>query len=751
MAMDKIITLLFALLLTPVFAFPQYHIQGKITDEKGTGVKGASIYLYKNGELTVHTHSAASGEYHTGNIPQGKYNMVISHIGFRNQEDSVAVPNQDVTLDFILETESTMLDSVVVEGRLSRTTSKGYVFYLSQKAKESGNPFVALQEIPLIYSDPINESVRSADGQAMAILIDGMRVNSGISPIDPSRIKSVEIEDVVGAKYMRQGVKRVMNIKLKKTTSLYTYEQLSARADYPKKDYFIMPKFEIGNSSISFYGDASPGAGHSRKENRYSLVTPVLAKEYWGESENKNREFDYSFMTKWRMGEKDYLAAYIQGNISKETNDYLSHGEQNKHSIVRNNTSEYHSHLFSATAYYKHLFAEDEELEAYAVYSDNRADNTNNLEEHIDGKGGENYQKYSNDRKLMTLTLDYSKDFDNGGSLNFGNETQYSYDRIESTGTGSHLYGHHRLNEFVFAGYSGQLMRRLTYNAMAGMEYVSMKSDSISHHYLKPRMSLHAFYNITNSIKTGVSYRYSNTAPDVTLLNPYNTSADTLLISRGNPFLMPSKTHTFGIDVSYFDKGLSLSANMSYGISNDIAKSVSMTLDNGGLLTTYRNEDRFRSLKMQLNLLWLKNGYTLLMNTAHNVDYYTTAGAKKYFTAMLFIRKKWGDFEVQTSLNYQNYIHTEFSRTKNFNPTSTLVLSYGFTPDIVLSVGCTSFIGNPRSKTTISTGAYRSVSYSTERTFTPWILFRWTLRKNDKTKIDFDNDIMKDHEGKIRL
>ncbi len=44
----------------------------------------------------------------------------------------------------------------------------------------------------------------------MLILVIGMRVNSGVSPIDPARIKSVEIIDVVSAIYA-PGVKRVVN------------------------------------------------------------------------------------------------------------------------------------------------------------------------------------------------------------------------------------------------------------------------------------------------------------------------------------------------------------------------------------------------------------------------------------------------------------------------------------------------------------------------------------------------------------
>lgn len=191
---------IFTFLLMPVFAFSQYCMQGKVTDEIGTGINEAQIYLYLNGELEALAHTNTNGEYRTGKVPQGKYHVVVSCMGFTSKDDSVAI-YQDVTMDFILETRSIMLDSVVVQARNSRLTSRGHVFFLSKKARESGNPFVALQEIPLLYSDPVSESVRSSDGQSMMILIDGMRVNSGIGPIDPSRIKSVEIIDVVGQVY----------------------------------------------------------------------------------------------------------------------------------------------------------------------------------------------------------------------------------------------------------------------------------------------------------------------------------------------------------------------------------------------------------------------------------------------------------------------------------------------------------------------------------------------------------------------
>lgn len=740
---------IFMFLLIPVSAFSQYCMQGKVTDEIGTGINEAQIYLYLNGELEALARTNTNGEYRTGKVPQGKYQVVASCMGFASKDDSVAI-ERDVTQDFILETRSFMLDSVVVMGRSSRLTSKGHVFYLSKKARQSGNPFVALQEIPLLYSDPITESVRSSDGQSMMILIDGMRVNSGISPIDPSRIKSVEIIDVVGAKYMRQGVKRIMNIKLKET-SLYTYLQLSARADYPERSYFASPKFEIGNSSISVYGDASFSTGHNWQTSSYNLETPVLTKEYAGESKSKIKDYDYSLMAKWRISARDYFAAYVQGNASKEASRNTSSGEQNEYSITRNSTNDYHSNLFSATSYYKHLFSDKEEMEIYAVYSDNHAKNTSSLEESLNGMGDVNTLKYDNDRKLTTLTLDYSKDFDNGGSLNIGNEMQYSYDRIENIGIGNYVFKHHRFNEFLFAGYNGILTRKLTYDATAGMEYVSMKSDSIHHHYLRPRLSFGMYCNITSSLSTKVSYTYSNTSPSVGMLNPYNISADTLLVSHGNPFLMPSKTHTFGCNTSYFSGGLALGTSVSYGISRDIIEPVHLADDNGVLLTTYKNMGRFRSLQLKCSVSWRIKGWFLLMDMAYNVNYYTIVGAKKHFTGILLLSKKWGKFEIRTNFSYQNYINTEFTKTKNYNPESNLTLSYSFTPDILLSIGCTSYIGNPRSKTTVSNGTYKSITYTTKKTFTPWILFRWSIRKNDKKKIELENDIIRDHENKIKL
>ena len=52
----------------------------------------------------------------------------------------------------------------------------------------------------------------------------------------------------------------------------------------------------------------------------------MLVKSYSGDSKGKEVDYDYSLMPKWRISEKDYFAAYIQGNVNRETNNNTSNG-----------------------------------------------------------------------------------------------------------------------------------------------------------------------------------------------------------------------------------------------------------------------------------------------------------------------------------------------------------------------------------------------------------------------------------------
>ena len=57
-------------------------ITGKITDQKGNPLADASIYLSQTSKGVT---SSASGEFILENLPDGKYDLVISAIGYETK------------------------------------------------------------------------------------------------------------------------------------------------------------------------------------------------------------------------------------------------------------------------------------------------------------------------------------------------------------------------------------------------------------------------------------------------------------------------------------------------------------------------------------------------------------------------------------------------------------------------------------------------------------------------------------------
>ena len=67
-------------------------------------------------------------------------------------------------------------------------TATGEIFHLFEKAKASGDPFLALREVPRLYSDMANRQIRMADGERPLILVNGNRFHQDIAAIDLKEI-----------------------------------------------------------------------------------------------------------------------------------------------------------------------------------------------------------------------------------------------------------------------------------------------------------------------------------------------------------------------------------------------------------------------------------------------------------------------------------------------------------------------------------------------------------------------------------
>ncbi len=115
------------LLLGVLFTFginAQTIIKGKVTDSKGVPVPGASVQIKNTGSGTS---SNTDGIYQLMvNLKNGKYEVMISSVGFTSSEKSITVnsTNGSFAFDAILKEDATGLDEVVVTGTSQGSTKK---------------------------------------------------------------------------------------------------------------------------------------------------------------------------------------------------------------------------------------------------------------------------------------------------------------------------------------------------------------------------------------------------------------------------------------------------------------------------------------------------------------------------------------------------------------------------------------------------------------------------------------------------
>ncbi|MEH6308186.1 SusC/RagA family TonB-linked outer membrane protein [Olivibacter sp. CPCC 100613] len=88
-------------------------IAGKVLDENNQPLPSASIQIK---ELNKSVGTNVDGNFSIANIPNGRYTLVASFVGYIAQEKAVTVSGQAVTVSFTMQPDAQGLDEVVVVG-----------------------------------------------------------------------------------------------------------------------------------------------------------------------------------------------------------------------------------------------------------------------------------------------------------------------------------------------------------------------------------------------------------------------------------------------------------------------------------------------------------------------------------------------------------------------------------------------------------------------------------------------------------
>lgn len=530
----------------------------------------------------------------------GNYNILLSregitHFGYDYMiscDTTFQIPPQDKTYN--------LDELVVVADNAPKITATGQIYKLSDKAKKSGNPYVALSEIPLLNVDISNQTVRTIEGDIPLVLIDGKYINSGIRPIDPRFIESVEITEVTNAKYLQLGVSKILNIKLKRNVSYYTYLEARTRHDIPIREGFGGANFEVGSRKFAISGSLFGDYLHHDKIKQ--SVTEFL------DNNSKHRNINHfsnghglegDIQMKWIPAKTEYFAAVVKGRLSKKKINADGTGMYDLSNYKSSQTNHDKDGGWLAGLFYEHTFKDGATFSSFEKYNRGVYDTDSRQAESITTdeilQTNDYWESSKSRRNQYTFTLDYNGADHKYGTIACGNNLQYTKDNDSNLATTPHDYAHvSTLSEYPYFTYS--LSRKKFFMMLSmGMQYMRIATVSDRNSWFRPRAAASFTFALPHRQSIRMVYHLDNELPLSSQLQTFNTSTDPWLRIGGNAYLVPMEKHSAYIMHDKAFPKLNMRTFAGYDLNRNMIESF---LKNDGdiVIQSYRNRGIYKDI-----------------------------------------------------------------------------------------------------------------------------------------------------------
>ncbi len=669
------------------------------------------------------------------------YEISVAHMGYSPCSLQTHF-SSDTALVVVLQPKTFELGEVVVTGQAARKiTATGEIFQLSQKAKKSGDPYKALSEIPLLDVDVVNQRVRTNAGESMLILIDGKLQNSGIQPIDPKFIDRVEISEVVSARFLKMGVSKILNIRLRKDRLLYVYTDLRSRHDIPLREGFGGANFEVGRKTFALSGSAFYSyLHHDKSDFAQSEASADVSRFVAGENIMNNHSWKGSLMMKWIPWETDYISAVVKGQLLSNTAHSHTEGQyvgKTSYPLNADYVSDTPDKGFLLGLYHEHTFKNTSTLTTYFLYNlsnssiDQRLSEQYNNEEHVTPVN------YDTRRNQYILSIDFDTQDQPYGDINLGNQFEYTADRDKDllVGTSLPVYTHLWSN-YTYAGYTNS-WNKLFYMASVGLENLGVEILNHSNVCWRPRVSTSLSWKLPRRQSLRIFYNLDNTLPSSSSLNTLNTSTNPMLRVEGNPYLVPEQSHLVGMNYNVDLKRFRMSFAATHYRKSDIVEPY--IYSNGETqIQSFRNNGTYKETEIAGNVRYSGNKIIVFAAATHTWKSFNGQPTKGVVGLNGYVRWDFSNFFIYSKIGWQNREYTPISTIKYESPLEAHVqIAWQATKHLYMSLGLPYFWGVKKQTTTIDQEAYKSWQHDRFKgmSLRPWLLISWTLRKNAKEAI----------------
>jgi hypothetical protein len=644
-----LLVVLFVCTFLPSFAAEELKpgvVKGEIIEQQTQQpIAFASIALIQpdTREIIAGVISDGEGKFSLKKVPYGEYQLVISFLGYKKKEVTVAVGKKSNPLEMgaiELEASAEQLDEVTVEEERLKGKQEvdRTVYTINERIqKMSTDGMDVLKYIPGVSVDFQDNVTLEGTGNILYRVNGVTRDKDFVAQLHPADINKIEVVTNPGVEY-EADVDAVINIVLKERTR---GGRGSITGETPNPDGYVMNQrvsLEYGNNKYRvFLSNRTHLESFDATQITETRITDgadqtSLFQEGSGNASWLNSSTNYG--VDLFLNDKNTLNLYgsYYYHASKQL-DYLQHGIQQLNGPL---TSEYDvdlneesaGHGFYNSLFYKHDFAQKGQSYTsqfnYYNYSSGNQNDYNYTYSYLDGELASplmvsRFQEIDNNRNMLEWKNDYTQVFGKTKmKAGYWSYFQWYNNTYEADQNASDDF---KFNEFRQEGYvsaSGSV-GKLNYSGGLRVAYSKSEIDSTAtNDYLEwlPQLSLQYKLSKASSLKLSVRRRLSR--PDMAQLNPFETMADSLTINRGNSNLNPQAINRvelqYGINIKsnyiapklYLDYSTNSIQQSSFINENSVSivapDNVGERYEYGAALTAAVSPIRWLKIKMNTRL-----------------------------------------------------------------------------------------------------------------------------------------------------
>jgi len=611
------------------------QIKGYIYNpEKTPAMFSTAILLNQDSVIIKGILTGEDGAFVFDKINAGKYFVKVTNIEFKNyvSKPILIKKNEQVVIDsIILATNSFKLNAVEIVGRkaLVEVHADKMVFNVASSVNSSGNNGLELlSKAPGVVVDMDNNIILQGKS-GVQIFIDGRPsrlsgkdLTNFLESIRSDNIESIEIITNPSSKYDAEGTGGIINIKLKKNTSLGFNGNVIG--SYSKG---VFPRSSIG-TTLNYSG---------RKINLFTTLnysddrfqTDIIESSYQNgylidkdsKSENHRKSYNFSGGMDYTINDKQSISmdgrAFINRSnqeLNSSTGIYDSVNIEDGEILMSKVLDEMPSENYNFNLNYRYKIDSTSTLSAdFSLGKYSSAKNTYqpndyyNTSEDTLLRSVNNQYDANTQIDLWSVMVDYEKRFK---KFTLSSGAKYSY---ISTGNQLAFYAMEdetpvlditRSNKFdylekvaaLYAILNAKVSDKITVNAGLRMESTSslgtLESEIVTQNSEVPRNYTDFFPNVSiayddqkkSVLSASIGRRI--TRPNYQDLNPFESRTSELSAWKGNPFLNPNYITNYQLTYSFNRK---LVISNTYSVTKDFFANVFEITEGAGNILSPRN------------------------------------------------------------------------------------------------------------------------------------------------------------------